>query len=146
MRRGLASIDRRSIEWTAIATSAVLGALAVWLLARLIWILVPRGDGGDAALHVATGDAAATTTSIAKWHLFGNTPVAATASGAAVQSMILRGTLADRDPAAGVAVLDAGEASRPIAPARRSRRVSSSPASIRTTQSCCATASRRRWP
>jgi len=112
VRRGLASIDRRSIEWTAIATSAVLGALAVWLLARLIWILVPRGDGGDAALHVATGDPAATTTSIAKWHLFGNTPVAATASGAAVQSMILRGTLADRDPAAGVAVLDAGEGER----------------------------------
>ena len=109
MRRDLASIDRRSLEWTAIATSAVLGALAVWLLARLIWILVPRGDAGDTALHVVTGDAAATTTSIAKWHLFGNTPLAATASGAAVQSMILRGTLADRDPAAGVAVIDAGD-------------------------------------
>ncbi len=109
MRRGLASIDRRSLELTALATSAVLGALAVWLLARLIWILVPRGDVGDATLHVAAGDAAGTTTSIAKWHLFGNTPAAATASGAATQSMILRGTLADRDPAAGVAVIDAGE-------------------------------------
>ena len=109
MRRELASIDRRSLEWTAIAISAVLGALAVWLLARLIWILVPRGDVGDAAMHVATGEAAATTTSIAKWHLFGNTPIAATASGAAVPSMILRGTLADRDPAVGVAVIDAGE-------------------------------------
>ena len=109
MRRGLASIDRRSIEWTALATCAVLAALAVWLLARLIWILVPRGDVGDAALHVATGDAAAATTSIAKWQLVRNTPLAATASGAAVQSLILRGTLADRDPAAGVAVIDAGE-------------------------------------
>jgi general secretion pathway protein C len=87
----------------------VLGALAIWLLARLVWILVPRGDVADAATHVATGDAAATTTSIAKWHLFGNTPVAVTASGAQVQSMILRGTLADRDPAAGVAVIDAGD-------------------------------------
>lgn len=109
MQRGWASIDRRSIEWTALATCAVLGALAVWLLARLIWILVPRGDVGDAALHVASGDAAATTASIAKWHLFGNTPVAAAGAGAATQSMILRGTLADRDPAAGVAVIDAGE-------------------------------------
>jgi general secretion pathway protein C len=108
----LASIDRRSLEWTAIAISAVLGALAVWLLARLIWLLVPRGDVDAAAMHVAAGDASATTTSIAKWHLFGNTPIAATASGAAVQSMILRGTLADRDPAAGVAVIDAGDGER----------------------------------
>ncbi len=109
MRRGLASIDRRSIEWTAVATCAVLGALAVWLLARLIWILVPRGDVADAAIQVASSDAAATTTSIAKWHLFGNTPAAVTASGAATQSMILRGTLADRDPGSGVAVIDAGD-------------------------------------
>jgi general secretion pathway protein C len=109
VRRDLASIDRRSLEWTAIATSVVLGALALWLLARLIWILVPRGDVADASLHIAAGDAAASTTSIAKWHLFGNTPVAASGSGAAAQSMILRGTLADRDPAAGVAVIDAGD-------------------------------------
>lgn len=108
MQRGLASIDRRSLEWTALATSALLGALAVWLLARLIWLLVPRGDVGEAAMHVGPADTAAAT-SIAKWHLFGNTPVAATGSGAASQSMILRGTLADRDPAAGVAVIDAGE-------------------------------------
>jgi len=109
VRRGLASIDRRSLEWTALATSAVLGALAVWLLARLIWILVPRGgDVGEATMHVGPADTAATT-SIAKWHLFGNTPVAAGTPGGAAQSMILRGTLADRDPAAGVAVIDAGD-------------------------------------
>jgi general secretion pathway protein C len=106
----LASIDRRSLEWTALATCAVLGALAVWLLARLIWILVPRGDLGDASLQVASGNAReAASTSLAKWHLFGNTPVAATGAGAVAQSMILSGTLADRDPAAGVAVIDAGE-------------------------------------
>jgi general secretion pathway protein C len=109
VRRDLASIDRRSLEWTAIAISVVLGALAVWLLARLVWILLPGSDLADAPLHVASGEGAATTTSIAKWHLFGNTPVAATGSDAATQSMILRGTLADRDPASGVAVIDAGE-------------------------------------
>jgi len=110
VQRGLASIDRRSLEWTALATCAVLGALAVWLLARLIWILVPRGDLGDAPLRVASGDAReAASTSLAKWHLFGNTPVAATGAGAVAQSMILSGTLADRDPAAGVAVIDAGD-------------------------------------
>jgi len=108
VRRGLASIDRRSLEWTALATCALLGALAVWLLARLIWILMPRGDVGDAAMHVGPADTAAAM-SIAKWHLFGNTPVAATGASGAMQSMILRGTLADRDPAAGVAVIDAGD-------------------------------------
>ncbi len=110
MRRGFASIDRRSLEWTALASCAVLGALAVWLLARLIWILMPRSDIGEASLHVAPADAGgAAMTSIAKWHLFGNTPVAATGASAAAQSMILRGTLAERDPAAGVAVIDTGE-------------------------------------
>lgn len=110
MQRGLVSIDRRSLEWTALATCAVLGALAVWLFARLIWILVPRGELGEASMQVASGDArGAAATSIAKWHLFGNTPVAATGASAAAQSMILRGTLADRDPAAGVAVIDAGD-------------------------------------
>jgi general secretion pathway protein C len=59
-------------------------------------------------MHVGPADTAATT-SIAKWHLFGNTPVAASSSSGAAQSMILRGTLADRDPAAGVAVIDAGD-------------------------------------
>lgn len=108
MRSGLAGIDRRSLEWTALATCAVLGAIAVWLLARLVWILVPRGDVGEAGMHIGPADTAATA-SIAKWHLFGNTPVVATGSGAAAQSMILRGTLADRDPGAGVAVIDAGQ-------------------------------------
>lgn len=110
VRSGLASIDRRSLEWTALATCVVLGALAVWLLARLIWILVPRADPGNASLQVASGDArGAAAASVAKWHLFGNTPVAATGSSAIAQSMILSGTLADRDPAAGIAVIDAGD-------------------------------------
>lgn len=110
VRSGLASIDRRSLEWTALATCVVLGALAVWLLARLIWILVPRADPGNASLQVASGDArGVAAASVAKWHLFGNTPVAATGSSAIAQSMILSGTLADRDPAAGIAVIDAGD-------------------------------------
>src|SRR5262249_15311080 len=113
VQRGLAGIDRRSLEWTALATCAVLGALAVWLLARLIWVLVPRGDVAEGSMQVRPGDAhGAATVSMAKWHLFGNTPVAATGSGAATQSMILRGTLADRDPASGVAVIDAGDGER----------------------------------
>jgi len=37
-------LDRRAFEQGALASCAVLGALAIWLLARLIWLLVPRGD------------------------------------------------------------------------------------------------------
>ncbi len=48
----------------------------VWLLVRLIWLLVPRGDavleGGS--MRVAGGAGPAPAQSIAKWHLFGNTP------------------------------------------------------------------------
>jgi general secretion pathway protein C len=112
VRRGFASIDRRSLEWGALAASAVLGALAVWLLVRLISLLVPRDEAAldSASVQVGSADTAARpATSIAKWHLFGNTPVAATGAGAAaLQSLILRGTLADRDPTAGVAVIDGG--------------------------------------
>jgi general secretion pathway protein C len=112
--RGFATIDRRSFELAALASCVVLAALGVWLLARLIWLLVPRGDalleGGS--MHVASGGGPAPAQSIAKWHLFGNTPpIAGSGPGAPATTlgMILRGTLADRDPAAGIAVISEGE-------------------------------------
>lgn len=114
MPRGLASIDRRSFELAALASAALLGALAIWLLVRLIWLLIPRGD---AALDVATarvgGDSGpAPAQSVAKWHLFGNTPVrpgSGPGSPATTLAMILFGTLADGDPAGGIAVISDGE-------------------------------------
>jgi general secretion pathway protein C len=111
---GFANIDRRSFELAAMASCAVLGALAVWLLVRLVWLLVPRGDAalGDASLRVGVGDQGpARVQSISKWHLFGNTPLAGSGSGsqATLLAMILRGTLADRDPASGIAVIGDGE-------------------------------------
>ena len=114
MPTGFASIDRRSFEFAALTSSAVLGALAVWLLVRLIWLLVPRGDAafGDASARVGVGDQGpAPAQSIAKWHLFGNTPIVGSGPGApaATLTMILRGTLADRDPASGIAVIGDGE-------------------------------------
>jgi general secretion pathway protein C len=110
----LASIDRRSFELAALASAALLGALAIWLLVRLIWLLIPRGD---AALDVAAarigGDSGpAPAQSVAKWHLFGNTPVrpgSGPGSPATTLAMILRGTLADGDPASGIAVIGDGE-------------------------------------
>lgn len=114
MPTGFANIDRRSFELAALASCAVLGALAVWLLVRLIWLLVPRGDAalGDASARVGIGDQGpAPAQSIAKWHLFGNTPIVGSGPGApaTMLAMILRGTLADRDPASGIAVIGDGE-------------------------------------
>jgi general secretion pathway protein C len=106
-------VDRdRAAGRAALAACAVLGALAVWLLVRLIWLLVPRGDAALDAAATRIGAAAglAPAQSIAKWHLFGNTPGATTGANAAASTtgMVLRGTLADRDPAAGIAVISGG--------------------------------------
>ena len=106
-------VDRdRATGRAALGACAVLGALAVWLLVRLVLLLVPRGDAAlDAsAARVAATAGSAPTQSIAKWHLFGNTPGATSGANATVSTtgMVLRGTLADRDPAAGIAVISGG--------------------------------------
>ncbi|MET0232811.1 MAG: type II secretion system protein GspC [Rhodanobacteraceae bacterium] len=106
-------VDRdRATGRAALVACGVLGALAVWLFARLVWLLVPRGDSAlDAsAARVAATAGSAPAQSIAKWHLFGNTPGATSGANATVSTtgMVLRGTLADRDPAAGIAVISGG--------------------------------------
>jgi len=110
----LSAIDRdRYAESAALLSAAALVALAAWLLVRLIWFLVPRGDAAlDVPVRTAESGGPAPSQSVAKWHLFGNTPPRPGASSTAVvQGMILRGTLADNDPRAGVAVIssDSGE-------------------------------------
>jgi type II secretion system protein C len=104
------NIDRgRGLEGAALAACIVLAAAVLWLAVRLVRLLVPGGDAAYDGASVRVGEAAgAPSASIAKWHLFGDTPVAAGGGAAAAQSMILRGTLADRDPAAGIAVIDTG--------------------------------------
>ncbi|MGH8171493.1 MAG: type II secretion system protein GspC, partial [Rhodanobacteraceae bacterium] len=50
--------------------------------------------------------------SVGKWHLFGNTPLrpgSGPQAPATTLAMILRGTLADKNPAAGIAVINDGE-------------------------------------
>ena len=108
----LAGIDRgRYAERAALICSALLALAALWLLVRLVWLLVPRGA---AALDVAparAGTAAAGAVpaqSIAKWHLFGDTPIKRNAgrnAPATTLSLILRGTVAENDPKSGVAVI-----------------------------------------
>jgi general secretion pathway protein C len=106
-------VDRdRAAGRAALAACAVLGALAVWLVVRLVSLLVPRGDAALDASAARVGATAGTAPaqSIAKWHLFGNTPGATSGSSAiaSTSGMILRGTLADQDPAAGIAVISGG--------------------------------------
>jgi len=108
-------MDRRSFELAALASCALLGALSLWLLVRLVWLLVPRSDAAldGSATRIGSADAGPVPAqSIAKWHLFGNTPLRAGSgpgSPATTLAMILRGTLADRDPAAGIAVISDAE-------------------------------------
>ena len=108
-------MDRRSFELAALASCALLGALSLWLLVRLVWLLVPRSDAAldGSATRIGSADAGPVPAqSIAKWHLFGNTPLRAGSgpgSPTTTLAMILRGTLADRDPAAGIAVISDAE-------------------------------------
>jgi general secretion pathway protein C len=103
-------VDRdRATGRAALGACAVLGALAIWLLVRLVGLLVPRSDAAleASAARIAATAGASPVKSIAQWHLFGATPGAAGGADATVSTtgMILRGTLADRDPATGIAVI-----------------------------------------
>jgi general secretion pathway protein C len=115
------NIERgRGLEGAALATCAVFAALALWLLVRIAWRLVPAGDArldaGAARVGIAAN--APAPSSIAKWHLFGNTPagIGGGGAGASTLALILRGTLAERDPAAGIAVIGDGAAERAFRP------------------------------
>jgi len=108
----LANDRSRTAERAAMLCCALLAALAAWLLLRFAWALLP-GDATAPVDATPAGTAAITParTSVARWHLFGNTPQAA--SGPSTTSLILRGTLADADPKAGIAVIaDAGKGER----------------------------------
>jgi len=111
-RRGFAIDPRRGAELSAWATCIALAALACWLLARLVvspWL----DDGGvrETAPHAPSAPAVAAARPIASWHLFGESSSSgarggAGAAGASARlSISLRGTLAERDPGAGVAVI-----------------------------------------
>ncbi|HSE12880.1 MAG TPA: type II secretion system protein N [Rudaea sp.] len=87
----------------ALCACAILAALCLYLLVRIAWLIVPRGDGvaiAPATNSVASAPGAAV--SVAKWHLFGNpqavTGTAPATSLATVLKLGLRGTLALPDP------------------------------------------------
>ncbi|HEY6942623.1 type II secretion system protein N [Dokdonella sp.] len=108
----LATDRSRAAELAAMACCALLAGLFAWLLVRLAWAFLPAGaDVRVDTPPTATAPDATRTRSVAQWHLFGNTPLPA--SGPSTTSLILRGTLADADPMAGIAVIaDAGKGER----------------------------------
>jgi len=95
-------------------TCALLAVLGVWQLSRLFWSLIPGEDAASMALpRSAPAVAAPTSIALSKWHLFGDSPQRLAGNRnapATTLSLRLRGTLADADPRAGIAVIadDAG--------------------------------------
>lgn len=102
----------------ALACCAVLMALALWLLARLASTLWTHADDAAPAAPLSANVAApAAPVSVSRFHFFGVTPSrpgsGAPGAPASTTGLILRGTLADRDPKVGVAVIDgAGDGER----------------------------------
>lgn len=114
-RRGLAIDGGRRDGAAAWACCAALAALALWLLVRLLWAALPTDDAALGSLPAADAPASASAPSrpIASWHLFGDAPKQPVVGEASTTSLILRGTLAESDPKAGLAVIaDAGNAER----------------------------------
>lgn len=113
-RRGLTIDHGRHAETAGWACCVLFGALALWLLARLVWQLLPQGEPGRSGERAQPAVvAAAPARSIASWHLFGETPRRPGAGGEAAStlSLILRGTVAEGDPTAGFAVVAGADGS-----------------------------------
>lgn len=107
----LATDRGRHLQTIVRACAALCAVLAVWLLLRLAWLLLPHAGTAASAPGAAPTTAPATAPgSIAGWHLFGQTPPRPGSAGAAsTLDLILRGTLAGQRPDDGYAVIaDAG--------------------------------------
>ena len=86
----------------ALGACAAAVALCLYLLVRIVWLLLPRGDATGPGVTAAAQSPAGATVSVAKWHLFGNpqgiTGATPSSSLATVLKLGLRGTLALADP------------------------------------------------
>ncbi|HET7063170.1 MAG TPA: type II secretion system protein N [Rudaea sp.] len=86
----------------ALGACAAAAALCLYLLVRIVWLLLPRGDATGPGAAAAAQAPASATVSVAKWHLFGNPQGIASATTASslatVLKLGLRGTLALADP------------------------------------------------
>lgn len=112
----LARGGERWIERGALLASLLLVVAVLWFGVRIALALWPRADAAADVSAARLPEAASSTpsVSVSRWHLFGNSGAAAGARAlpASTLSLALRGTVADRDPKIGVAVIGNGQNER----------------------------------
>jgi general secretion pathway protein C len=104
-----ADTDRTS-RLAALGVCALAALLCLWLLIRVLWLFAPRAN--DSTLGPAAPNAvpASAATSVAQWHLFGNSQSVDLATRAlnapkTALKLVLRGTLALPDAKDGIAII-----------------------------------------
>jgi len=99
----------RASRLAALGVCILAGAICLWLLVRLAWLLVPQEDDVAAAPPAAAANAPPAQ-SVAKWHLFGNPQnvllAQAMRAPATTLKLTLRGTLALPEPNQGIAMIE----------------------------------------
>lgn len=113
----LARVGQPWIERAALLASLLLVVAIVWFCVRIALALWPRGDAAANVTPARLPEASANTptVSVSRWHLFGNAGAGASnqrALPASTLALSLRGTVADRDPTNGVAVIGDGQNER----------------------------------
>ncbi|MGH8123605.1 MAG: type II secretion system protein GspC [Rudaea sp.] len=111
MRNPLSAADtERTSKLAALAACTLAGLLCIWLLARLIWLFVPRAADSARAPAVPNATPANAAASVAQWHLFGNAQTVDLAARAlnapkTALKLVLHGTLALPDAKDGIAII-----------------------------------------
>jgi general secretion pathway protein C len=112
MLSSLSTADQARLSRSAaLAVCIIAGAICLWLLVRLAWLLVPQADTATAtAPTYAPTSSAQPVQSVAKWHLFGNPQSVLQAQAARAPTttlkLTLRGTLAMPDAQQGIAMIE----------------------------------------
>ena len=113
----LARVGQRSIERAALAASLLLIVAIVWCGVRIALAMWPRGDAAANVVpaRLPEANSSVPTVSVSRWHLFGNAGAGVAnlrTLPASTLALALRGTVAERDPTTGVAVIGDGQNER----------------------------------
>lgn len=113
----LARVGQRWIERAALAASLLLIVAIVWCCVRIALALWPRGDAASnvTPARLPETSSGAPSVSVSRWHLFGNAGAGVAnlrTLQASTLALALRGTVAERDPTTGVAVIGDGQNER----------------------------------
>jgi len=110
MLSSLSTADHARLSRLAALTAFIVaGAVCLWLLVKLTWLMVPSDELASTTPSAAPA-ATAPPQSVAKWHLFGNPQsvalVQAAHASATTLRLTLRGTLALADAKQGIAMIE----------------------------------------